>query len=232
MTPAAALVPSLAPGASAPSFVEDRPDTPSLAIGTPADTVPDARFASAQTATYDLPEPVPERTEANAAAMSGPSERYQSVANQMAEAVARQINAAIDNGHWRVEMHINPPNMGQIDVALSSAPDGTLDAQFSASQEHTRQMLTDALPHLKETLANAGIPAGQLDVHAGHRTASDGASYNAQPGFQQSFNQNTRQEARVQDSLPARMDEGLPEDSPSGLTTAVPAATGLLDVLA
>ncbi len=224
---------SLAAGAAAaPSTGNDHPDAPAQMSAMLPQAALDAGFSSAQVATYDLPEPLPLRSEAGAATTSVPGERYQAVVTHMAEAVARQINTAIDNGHWRVEMHINPPRMGQIDITLSSTANGALDAQFTASQSHTRQLLTDALPHLKEALAGAGIASGQLEVSPGQASTSDASSYSGQPAFQQSFNQNTRQETALPESPSSTTNEAPPEDSTPRLAPASGASPGLLDVLA
>ena len=229
LTPLTGLTTVIPPGAS---IGDDSAITPIAVADTATPVIPEGGPTWPQTASYDLPDPVPARPAPGASATTGPGERYQAVAHQMAEAVARQINAAIDNGHWRVEMHLNPPNMGQIDVTLTNAANGALDAQFNASQSHTRQLLTDALPHLKETLAGAGIAPGQMEVNPGQASTSEGSSYNTRPDLQQSFNQNARQDAGGQEGLVAMTDDAPAEDDPAGRTSLGTVSRGLLDVLA
>jgi flagellar hook-length control protein FliK len=73
------------------------------------------------------------------------------------------------------EIHVNPPNLGPLTVKVDVA-DNTMNATFVAAHAATRDAINDAMPHLKEMLANSGIALGQVTVSAESFSQGGGAS--------------------------------------------------------
>ena len=62
-----------------------------------------------------------------------------------------------------VSLELNPPMLGRVDVNVSLV-DGNLSASFKADQVVTRDMLTNNLENLKETLREQGFNVNQVNV--------------------------------------------------------------------
>lgn len=75
----------------------------------------------------------------------------------------------------RADLVLNPPQMGRIEVSLSLSGDQA-SAQFVSASPAVRDALENALPRLRELLADAGITLGQAQVgsqSAGNRENGD-----------------------------------------------------------
>lgn len=75
----------------------------------------------------------------------------------------------------RADLVLNPPQMGRIEVSLSISG-GEASAQFVSASPAVRDALENALPRLRELLADAGITLGQAQVgsqSAGNRENGD-----------------------------------------------------------
>ena len=62
-----------------------------------------------------------------------------------------------------VQMHVNPPELGPIHITLHVG-DSIAQASFVSPHASVRQALENALPHLEQQLAQAGLSLGQADV--------------------------------------------------------------------
>lgn len=62
-----------------------------------------------------------------------------------------------------VHMHVNPPELGPIHITLNVG-DSIAQASFVSPHASVRQALENALPHLEQQLAQAGLSLGQADV--------------------------------------------------------------------
>ncbi|WP_206778292.1 flagellar hook-length control protein FliK [Castellaniella defragrans] len=65
-------------------------------------------------------------------------------------------------GHT-VQMHVNPPELGPIHITLHVG-ESIAQASFVSPHANVRQALENALPHLEQQLAQAGLSLGQADV--------------------------------------------------------------------
>ncbi|MDP2808797.1 MAG: flagellar hook-length control protein FliK [Rhodocyclaceae bacterium] len=75
----------------------------------------------------------------------------------------------------RADLVLNPPQMGRIEVSLSISG-GEASAQFVSASPTVREALENAMPRLRELLADAGITLGQAQVgsqSAGNRENGD-----------------------------------------------------------
>jgi flagellar hook-length control protein FliK len=76
------------------------------------------------------------------------------------------------------EIHVNPPNLGPLDIKLTI--DGAqTTALFTSSHSEVREALEAALPRLREVLADSGIMLGNASVTAD--TPRDGRAFAEPP---------------------------------------------------
>jgi len=80
-----------------------------------------------------------------------------------AEEVGQKVSWAAHNGNGRAELVLTPAHMGRIEVSINLNGDQA-SANFMAANAATREALQDAMPQLREVLANAGIQLGQANV--------------------------------------------------------------------
>ncbi len=79
--------------------------------------------------------------------------------------------------HHVAEMHINPPQLGPVDIKLTVDGNETT-AVFTSPHSEVRQVLESSLPKLREVLAESGIMLGNASVTAD--SPRDGSAF-AQP---------------------------------------------------
>ena len=76
------------------------------------------------------------------------------------------------------ELHLNPAELGPIEVTLTLTGDDKSQAtvQFSAAQASTREAIEAALPRLREMMQESGISLGQagVDAHTRHASRDNG----------------------------------------------------------
>jgi flagellar hook-length control protein FliK len=74
----------------------------------------------------------------------------------------------------RAELILTPPHLGKVEVSIHLNGDqGT--AQFLASSQSTREALEQAMPRLRELLAQVGISLGEASVNtSAEEQAQDG----------------------------------------------------------
>ena len=71
----------------------------------------------------------------------------------------------------RAEFHMHPAHLGPVDIQINIAADQA-SLLITAPQAATREALEQALPHLRNMLANQGITLGQASVQSDQRQAS------------------------------------------------------------
>jgi flagellar hook-length control protein FliK len=74
------------------------------------------------------------------------------------------------------ELVLTPPQFGRIEISLTVNADNTATATFVSASPAVQEALTNALPRLKEILADAGITLSQADVNAGSPEQSPGGN--------------------------------------------------------
>lgn len=79
--------------------------------------------------------------------------------------VGQKVVWMVNRSESRAELTLTPPQMGKVDVTLSVSGDQT-HASFVAASPAAREALEQALPRLREILADAGITLGQASVNA------------------------------------------------------------------
>jgi flagellar hook-length control protein FliK len=118
-------------------------------------------------------------------------------ATQMSSAAAATIDTPIGAQGWdqalgqrvvwmvaqrnpTAEIHVNPPDLGPLSVTVN-VNNNTASATFVAAHAATRDAITDAMPRLKNMLAESGISLGQVTVSA--ESFSQGGSGAGQSNF-------------------------------------------------
>lgn len=79
--------------------------------------------------------------------------------------VGQKIVLLVNRQESRAELTLTPPQLGRVEVSISVNGDQTSAAFVSASPA-AREALEQALPRLREILADAGITLGQASVNA------------------------------------------------------------------
>lgn len=77
----------------------------------------------------------------------------------------------------RAELTLTPPHLGKVDITLSINGDQT-SATFVSASQAARDALEQALPRLREMLADAGISLGQASVNA-HASGQDAQDFSS-----------------------------------------------------
>ena len=83
--------------------------------------------------------------------------------HQWESAITNSVVLMTGNRQERAELVLNPPQLGRIEVSVSMSGDQA-NATFVSSNPAVREALENALPRLKEVLADAGITLGQAQV--------------------------------------------------------------------
>lgn len=118
--------------------------------------------------------------------------------------VGQKIVLLVNRQESRAELTLTPPQMGRVEVSISVSGDQTSAAFVSASPA-AREALEQALPRLRELLAEAGITLGQASVNAeSPRQDRDGT-----PAGQRGGNRNMESAGAAAPAQWLRRSEGL-----------------------
>jgi len=96
------------------------------------------------------------------------------------QALGQQVVWMVSQKNSTAEIHVNPPDLGPLSVTVA-VNNNTASTTFVAAHAATRDAIADAMPRLKEMLAESGIALGQVTVSA--ESFSQGGSGAGQPHF-------------------------------------------------
>lgn len=80
-----------------------------------------------------------------------------------AEDVGNRVMWMVGRAESKAELVLTPPSLGKLEITISLNGDQTT-AQFVAASQAARDALEQAMPKLREILAQSGISLGQADV--------------------------------------------------------------------
>jgi hypothetical protein len=100
-------------------------------------------------------------------------EHYQQLADRLGQAMAERLQSQIARGEWKLQMRLNPANLGRIDVELDMHAKG-LDAIFRSENPLTRELMVQSMPKLKDTLSQSGMAVASVWVNSDAGRQSDG----------------------------------------------------------
>lgn len=138
--------------------LERAPDAAPLAPTSPAPALHKLDLAQA------FPAPVPL-----------PSPRF-------AEEVGARLQWIAEQQGGEATLRISPDGLGPVEIRLRLDGD-RVELGFTATQQDTRQALQDALPKLREMLAQQGLQLGHADVGQKHAQSSNDDSAKTAKGF-------------------------------------------------
>lgn len=138
--------------------LERAPDAAPLAPTSPAPALHKLDLAAA------FPAPVPL-----------PSPRF-------AQEVGARLQWIAEQQGGEATLRISPDGLGPVEIRLKLDGD-RVELGFTATQQDTRQALQDALPKLREMLAQQGLQLGHADVGQKHAQSSNDDSAKTAKGF-------------------------------------------------
>ena len=100
-------------------------------------------------------------------------EHYQQLADRLGQAMAERLQSQIARGEWKLQMRLNPANLGRIDVELDMHAKG-LDAMFRSENPLTRELMVQSMTKLKDTLSQSGMAVASVWVNSDAGRQSDG----------------------------------------------------------
>ncbi|MDR5906050.1 flagellar hook-length control protein FliK [Franzmannia qiaohouensis] len=164
------------PGSEAPLFaaLNGRSEAPSGASGE-ANGIPAPPVASAQGTTAS---PQPLGQPPASAALSAPV-----ASQQWQQQLGQQLVNLSQRGDQRVELRLNPAELGPLSVSLKLGENGA-QAQFLSAHAQVRVALEQAIPQLREALEEQGISLSEATVgeHAGGEMAFANGGGSGQQG--------------------------------------------------
>ncbi len=236
--------------AAAPSAAAARPSAKQAAAATPSATAgfgglavaPDATAASAPSAASD-PSLTPAAAASAAAAPAGAAAPAPSAAatadpppapaapappapDQVAQAAAALHVGADGTSH--VTIRLDPGELGQVQIRISRAQDGTSSVNVAVERPETLATLQGDLAHLHQALDRAGVPEQrslslQLDAgtfQPGSQAASDAnAGFTPQGGSQQGARQDRQPDSAFAAAGPASVASPAPTIMQTATTT-------------
>lgn len=127
---------------------------------------------------------------------------FAQIANQNGNPVSSQINTPFNDPRWsqafnqnifmmsrgndsHAELHLNPPDLGPVQVVLNIVG-SQAQATFVSHHQHVREAIEAALPQLRERLAESGVSLAQTNVSDGSANAGgarDGGQSGGRPAW-------------------------------------------------
>lgn len=80
-------------------------------------------------------------------------------------ALGQQLNWMVSGQHQTAELNLHPADLGPMQVVLT-VENRQAELMFVSREPAVREAIENALPHLRDMLANAGIQLGQANVSA------------------------------------------------------------------
>ncbi|NBY68611.1 MAG: flagellar hook-length control protein FliK [Betaproteobacteria bacterium] len=99
--------------------------------------------------------------------------QIQELANKLGEALGERLQEQMERGQWRLHLKLNPGHLGQIDVELDMHAGG-LDAVFKTENMLTKELITQGMSKLKDSLAQSGTAVADVWVNSEGKRESGG----------------------------------------------------------
>ena len=135
------------------------------------------------------------------------------------DALGQKLVWVSNQAHQVAELHLNPPNLGPLEVRLTMNNDQTT-AMFVSSHPAVRDAIESALPRLREMMADNGLTLGNVSVGS--------QSFSQQ---QQAFGGNENQRNEHRGSQPILLGD-VPSVTDSGRVVAKSWNNGMVDTFA
>ena len=101
------------------------------------------------------------------------TEQIQALANKLGQALGERLQEQMERGQWRLHLKLNPGHLGQIDVELDMHAGG-LDAVFKTENMLTKELITQGMSKLRDSLAQSGTAVADVWVNSESKRESGG----------------------------------------------------------
>jgi flagellar hook-length control protein FliK len=100
-------------------------------------------------------------------------EQYEELAQRLGEALGQRLQSQLERGQWKVQMRLDPAQLGRIELDLDMNAGG-LEAVFRSDNQATRDLIAQSLPKLRDSLAQAGTAVANVWVQGDSSRQSGG----------------------------------------------------------
>ena len=101
------------------------------------------------------------------------AEQIQALANKLGHELGERLQEQMERGQWRLHLKLNPGHLGQIDVELDMHAGG-LDAIFKTDNMLTKELITQGMSRLRDSLAQSGTAVADVWVNSESKRESGG----------------------------------------------------------
>jgi len=117
---------------------------------------------------------------ATSAALANPgltdrAAQIQDMADKLGKAMAERLQDQVEKGEWKLQLKLNPAHLGKIDIELDMRS-GSLDAVFKTDNLVTRELISQSMPKLKDSLSESGMTVANVWVNSENQKGSGGNS--------------------------------------------------------
>jgi len=117
---------------------------------------------------------------ATSAALANPAltdraAQIQDLADKLGKAMGERLQEQLENGEWKLQLKLNPGHLGKIDVELDMNAGG-LDAIFKSDNAITRELISQGMAKLKDSLSQTGMTVANVWVNSENQRQSGGNS--------------------------------------------------------
>lgn len=142
---------------------------------------------------------------------SGQPPGYAEMVHRVSQAVASRMVVGLREGNTSLSMRLEPRALGAVEVEMA-LHEGRLEATLAAPLAATRELLTEGLARLRDTLGQMGMNVAVLTVSDGLGARSDG-----KPTRQRSGDAAYTRWNAVDGRVEAATSEARPRGGPGGL---------------
>jgi flagellar hook-length control protein FliK len=86
------------------------------------------------------------------------------VAEQLSRALVAQASVVAQEGRTDFHLRLEPPQLGSVQIHLTTTDHNTISARIIVAQEGTRQLIEGQVHQLRQALAESGVVLGTFDV--------------------------------------------------------------------
>jgi len=117
---------------------------------------------------------------ATSAALANPemtdrAAQIQDLADKLGKAMGERLQEQLEKGEWKLQLKLNPGHLGKIDVELDMSKGG-LDAVFKSDNSLTRELISQGMSKLKDSLSQSGMTVANVWVNSENQRQSGGNS--------------------------------------------------------
>jgi flagellar hook-length control protein FliK len=165
------MLPQLGAGKSAEGLnVSGLPTEPQRLLEIPVNTLPSAMMSASHPSVMETKVALPQATLQVPVGTTGWGE---SLGQKVVWMAGQQTQVA--------ELHLNPPNLGPMEVRISVSSD-QVSALFVSHQPAVREAIEAAMPRLREMLADSGMTLGNATVSSDSLPQQQSSGHEGQPG--------------------------------------------------